>query len=230
MVCSICGGTEFKPGPNGRMSTSGRPPFCQKCNAAERDRIIHRVWQAIPKDFLKQRKALLLSQSPGIDQSLFQEAELALFRSGKIPDLAHINRPNASVDIIICIHVLNYVQYDRTSFNELLRLTKNDGFLVISLPNPNQLSCTDNWNFSDPNRNGQFRIYGRDLVQRFHCTRRDIYLLEVDAQDPTTGDRDYLYFAARTKTSINQMVEWFGKPPMASEAPRDAAQTARDAA
>ncbi len=45
--CSICGGTDFVPAPNNRLSLSGRPPLCVTCRSLERDRIGHKVVDGI---------------------------------------------------------------------------------------------------------------------------------------------------------------------------------------
>lgn len=79
-------------------------------------------------------------------------------------------------DYIICSHVLQDIVNEKDAFNEIKRVLKIDGLLILSIPICFQMSKTlENNNFNFPierliyfgNRN-HVRIYGKDFLKRLN--------------------------------------------------------------
>jgi hypothetical protein len=64
--CPICGGTEFGPAPNGRLSQRGRLPLCLGCKSLERHRAGRALMEIIRDRELFKQCSLLQFGEPGI--------------------------------------------------------------------------------------------------------------------------------------------------------------------
>ena len=51
-----------------------------------------------------------------------------------IVDITNIDFPDASFDVLVCNHVLEHVQDDRSAMNECSRVLRNDGLAIFSVP------------------------------------------------------------------------------------------------
>jgi predicted SAM-dependent methyltransferase len=89
-------------------------------------------------------------------------------------DITKINRPDESVDVFLCSHVLEHIPDDRKAMREIFRVLKKDGWALLQVPIDENRSTT----FEDPSvttpqerekvfgQNDHVRIYGRDYVDR----------------------------------------------------------------
>ena len=195
VTCNICGSSQFKEGPLGRKSLTGKLPQCARCGSLERHRFIRSVWnQVIDTDFIS-KKALQFSRDPTVERKWFGNLEVSVYGGRNSLDLRDIDRAAESYDIVICNHVLAHVRDDSQAFREIMRILIPDGFLQFSVPGSMTHTVTEDWGYSKPELHHHYRMYGRDVVQRFTGAQPEVHILEVYGADGVTGSRDVVYFA-----------------------------------
>jgi SAM-dependent methyltransferase len=197
VCCNICGSTAFITGPNERLSRTGILPRCAQCRSLERHRLMRKAWLLYPPEALGSLRALQFSHDPTVDRRWFGEWELSVYGERNSLDLEHIDRPDGRYDMVICNHVLEHIRDDRLAFRELIRILSHDGVLQFSVPNPYDRDVTEEWGFPKPEQHDHYRLYGRDLVQRFTASMPDLVMHRVESRDEVTGVGDYMYFAGR---------------------------------
>jgi SAM-dependent methyltransferase len=203
--CNICGGTEFVPGPAGRLSRSGLPPACVGCGSLERHRIGRKVVLAI-RDKERFRKLDLLQLSPDrvVARGWFASAEASIYGGSNSIDVQRIDRPDGRYGFIVCSHVLEHVPDPRLALRELGRVLTGDGLLFLAYPAPCVLVMTRDWGFPDPKQHGHYRLFGRDFEAEYRTLLPEAYTFVVRETDDVTGDYDVLYL-------ISKDPFWFGR-------------------
>lgn len=204
--CNICGGTEFGPGPNGRMAANGTLPHCERCGSLERQRILRGLFMALPGDFLGWRRALQFSPDPGLDPAWFRTHEVSIYGVENSLDIQAIDRPEGSYDFITLNHVLEFIREDRLGFKELIRVLSPRGILQICFSEPlSRDRCQD---FVDPQGPFQaWHLYGKDLDRRFQCTERNLGVLAIVGSDPCTGVREVVHLFLRDPSEAPKLRE-----------------------
>ncbi|HSH07725.1 MAG TPA: methyltransferase domain-containing protein [Burkholderiales bacterium] len=211
-ACNICGGTRFEPGPNGRVSSTGRAPRCSGCRSLERHRQLRRVYALLPADYLAGLDVLQLSPDIGVEPSWFRSYEVSEYGGDNSLDLQAIARPDAAYDLVICNHVLEHVADDRQGLRELLRVTRADGFVQLTVPSPYTRATTRDWGYPDARAHGHYRGYGRDFLARFGQARPDATVLEVEVFDPATEAGSYVYLWTASATRAARLERWITLP------------------
>lgn len=103
-------------------------------------------------------------------------------------DVTELPFTHRSFDLILCSHVLEHVQDDRSALAELGRVMAEPGVLLLQAPiNYDQATTYEDPTISDPaERRARFsqedhvRVFGRDLVERIEQAG-----LVVDVIEPT---------------------------------------------
>ncbi len=204
-VCIICGGRSFSEGPLGRRSSTGRLPRCDGCGSLERHRLLRRIWDHLPVDLLRGKIALQFGRDRVVEPGWFGELEASPLGDSRSLDPQRIERLSGTFDVVLCNYVLQNVRNDRLALRELHRILKPGGFLQFSVPSPFQRESTDEWGFADPQRQGRYRIYGRDLLQRFEGCMVGSRILEVQSIDEITDVSDYAYFSSLDHATIERL-------------------------
>ena len=104
---------------------------------------------------------------------------------------------------------LEHVENDRQAFREILRILKPAGFLQFSVPNPTQYTKTKDWGYPKPEVHDHYRVYGRDLLQRFREAQPRAHILQIEAADTVTEVSDFVYFTSFDNIWIEAMQFWF---------------------
>ena len=89
-------------------------------------------------------------------------------------DITNLSFKNNSFDLIICNHVLEHIEDDRSAMSEIFRVLKKDGMGILQVPIDNNLEKTyeDSSIVSKKDRTKHFgqydhvRVYGRDFKDR----------------------------------------------------------------
>ncbi|NHZ41635.1 hypothetical protein [Massilia aquatica] len=183
-VCNLCGGTEFGPGPGGRLGKDQLGPHCIACGSLERHRVSAGALQATHKGDLDWRRALLLGSEYGADPRWFAScATLPSAAAGSLP-AALSGYGAGSVDFIGMIHLFEYLDNDRSGFAQLLRLLSPRGLLQVCFADPRARP----WTAIQAGPAGSVRRwYGRDLERHFRCPGRRVGVTMHEAADPGTG-------------------------------------------
>ncbi len=212
-ACNVCGGNAFMRGPNDRLSSTRKPPRCVECLSLERHRQLRLAWQRIPAAELARLAVLQMSPDVSVDEAWFGCYEVSVFGGSNSLDLEAIDRPDGHYDLVICNHVLEHVENDRQGFRELLRITRPEGFVQITVPTPYTRASTKELGFPDEGAFGHWRAYGRDLVERFQEAAPGVHALEVEAHDPVTDAGGYVYFWSMSAATAARLRRWMDGAP-----------------
>jgi SAM-dependent methyltransferase len=106
-------------------------------------------------------------------------------------DLAAAPLRSATFDAILCVHVLEEIPDDRTALEELCRIVKRGGWVLVSVP-----TRLDQDTYEDPaittpkerrrafGEEAHVRIYGRDLIDRLQGSGFDVEIDLASDIDP----------------------------------------------
>ena len=192
--CNICGSSEFKTGPGGRLSMTNMLPECMGCHSLERHRAIRMHWQSGVFKSLNDKVALQFSNDPSICPEWFKHYEISIYKQKNSLDLQNINKPDETYDFIICNHVLEHVPNDKKAIMELFRVVKQGGLVYLTFPAPLLFESTQDWGYPDKNKHGHYRIYGFQDVKKLldDIIGTTNYSTEL-ACDPVTGDSELVF-------------------------------------
>lgn len=182
VACNICGKSygSFLP------YLDRANALCPSCGSLERTRLIYYF---IEQQSLVQPQASLLHIAPEACLfSIFSKRlganylpadkfdDVYSYPAGtQYMDITDIKLADNSVDVVICVHVLEHVQDDRKAISEIYRVLKPGGAAILQVPfEPDRPTTYEDVTITsrDERRKhfGQFdhvRIYGRDYIQRF---------------------------------------------------------------
>lgn len=202
--CNICDGNKFGPGPNGRMATTGIPPYCTQCEALERQRMVRNIFQTFPIGFIDWRKGLQFSPDPGVPADLFRSYEVSIYGGANSIDMQAIDRSDGSYDFISLNHVLEFIPDDLKSFEELTRILSPRGFIQACFSTP--LSRPMSIDYEIPfGPHEAWHLYGLDFAERFQCEKKGLSMLIVEGFDPSTETREIIHFFAKDKRQIDDI-------------------------
>ena len=166
-------------------------------------------------ELLQGKKILYFAPNPSV-YSFLRKRGFAVTTADKFVkadlklDIMHIDLPSESQDLVICNHVMEYVDDYSVGFSELRRILKKDGILIISFPVDESLETV----FDDPSitspdgrrsafgESGNRRIFGRDSAELLEKAGFEVSLIEGDdcpkkilpAVGPAGYDVNYLFF------------------------------------
>lgn len=207
--CNICLSQEFKAGPLGRLTKEGDKPHCVDCGSLERHRLIRKVWNLIPTEYLQEKKSLQFSLDPSVDGKWFLSHEVSIYGHKNSIDLQEIERDDEGYDIVICNQILEHVEKDKKAFSELIRIISHDGFLQITVPNPIKREMTEDWGYPKENFHGHYRHYGIDLIEKFREVLPDIHMINIRAYDQVTATEDFVFFWTQSKATRDYLLDAF---------------------
>ena len=178
--CTGCQGSfrtflPMKEGANPRPNV-----VCPRCGILERHRLLMLYLKNKTNLFTAQHKVLYFAPEYSLQEHL-QRQENIDYLSTDISsplamqefDIMDIPHPDGAFTAIFCSHVLAHVQDDRKALEELYRITKKGGFLII-MDRPFELEKTIEDKDADTpekrfalfNQDDRYRMYGKDFVQR----------------------------------------------------------------
>ncbi|UJP06182.1 MAG: methyltransferase domain-containing protein [Nitrosomonas sp.] len=206
-VCNLCGGTEFIPGPNGRMADSGVPPCCRKCGSLERQRIVRRIFQGLPIGFLDWRKGLQFSPDNSLNPKWFREYEISIYGGENSMDIQSIDRNAADYNFVSFNHVLEFIPDACRAFDELFRILSPDGILQACFSSP--LLRETSRDFEEPfGPHSAWHLFGKDIVSYFNLARKGIIALAIEETDPCTGVREVVHLFIRQPKDAMRIRGW----------------------
>jgi ubiquinone/menaquinone biosynthesis C-methylase UbiE len=102
----------------------------------------------------------------------------------------------------MCNHVLEHVPYDNAALNELLRVTKDDGFVFLTVPAPLAIERTNDWGYPRKEQHGHYRLYGKDFVNILKKYLPAAWILSKTEIDDVTKTQDIVFFISKTKEGL----------------------------
>jgi SAM-dependent methyltransferase len=205
--CNICGGTQFKAGPGGRLSATQKFPACLGCGALERHRVCRDIFDKIRSPIFKKYSCLSFGRDRSIAGGWFKSMTIAEADSANALDVEHLSLPDESVDVVVCNHVLGAVRDCDKAFKELVRVTSRQGFVFVSFGNPQFRQKTEDWGYADPNRHGLYRTFGSDIEGKLRMIVPGVGIARLVGQDPVTGAEDRAYVFTRNLDLLGALGE-----------------------
>ncbi len=207
--CAICGGSEFLPGPGGRMARSGLPPACAGCGALERHRGLRAALSPLPAAFFADRSALQFVPQRAPDGSLdpawFRGFTVITLPTGDQITDAAAGIADEAYDFISFSHQLEFESDDRGAFAVLERILAPGGIMQIGFASSLQAPATARFEPPKPPY-GRHWDFGRDLLERLDTAARGFTVLAVTLTDSATGTSEPAHFFCRSA----QDAAWLG--------------------
>lgn len=197
--CPVCDSwhQKFLPfGLGGRRNAT-----CPTCGSLERHRYmwlrlndVHRVWQ-------RRLSILHVAPEPCISERLSELANIDylsidLYNEGAAlnMDLTDLALPDARFDMVICSHVLEHVERDDLAIDEMARVLRPGGSLVVMVPVDRKLKQTyEDSSITDPiERHKAFghpyhvRVCGMDYPDRMRRGGFDVTVYDSKRMSPMT--------------------------------------------
>ncbi len=178
--CAACGAKvsrEFRPGPNGRPHAK-----CPRCGSLERHRFLSLLLGALGPDLRDLDTVVEIAPSrqstPLIDRlGARRRVRLDLGHDKRDVDalacLTALPLRDASVDLLVCYHVLEHVPDDRAAMAEIARVLSPRGIALLEVPLRTGVATDEDPTASPEEclrRFGQadhVRWYGDDVDERF---------------------------------------------------------------
>ena len=194
--------------------------ICPSCGALSRSRALG---EYVRKNFRNQSQKILdFSPHRSLNdyfKSLFENYISSdfenQFHAQKNYDITKINEADQSFDLIICFHVLEHVLEDKKAIEELNRVLKNDGHLLIQVPIKKGGTYQDNSIISKEGRLKAFgqedhvRIYGKDslplILNESGFTSKPIDIVkEYNSEEKKLygfSENEVIYFCRKTTST-----------------------------
>jgi len=204
-ICNICGGHAFGGGPGGRMSITGVPPRCEKCQSLERHRAYRSVFNKLIDESYKNLSFLQFSQDKTVKPEWFNSHEISIYSGENSLDLQKIERESNHYDIVMCNHVLEHVPYDNSALCELLRITKIDGFVFLTVPSPLSHDTTMDWGYPKVDQHGHYRIYGKDFASILKRYLPFAWIVSSKLIDEVTETEDIVFFLCLSEIRVQNI-------------------------
>ena len=183
-TCPICGYEGPFRNKRGRLHAK-----CPSCGALERTRLLFAVLSPLIKSFSPERKRILhIAPEPQLDEWLqaqfehYVSADLQRTDVSARLDIQHLPFPDATFDLVIASHVLEYPKDDHKAIAEIRRILRPDGIAALPVP-------LIHFRTRDlPTRNPTTRVMhepGLDYFQRMQAHFPKVHLHRSDQVDPT---------------------------------------------
>lgn len=211
--CIICGQEAEKFVPFGLKP---RPAKCPHCGSLERHRL---VWQmlrhySLPSPSRTQIQLLHFAPEQCLSTHLrerlgdgYLSVDLTPGAAMRVMDITRLELPDASVDGILCSHVLEHIPDDRRAMAEMRRVLRPDGWAIVIVPlrgerTLEEAEASQNPAFSREKDFGQadhVRFYGRDVVERLSQAG---FLVETFNAVDRFGKDELAYFGLKNEPAF----------------------------
>jgi SAM-dependent methyltransferase len=195
-TCPLCGFTgAFMAHPrSGRQNAT-----CPQCKARERHRMLALYFAGPGASAIAGKRVLHFSPEDILGRFLgeaadYKTADPTMAGVDLRLDITCIDLPDASVDAILCNHVLEHVEDDKSAFAELYRVLAPGGVAIITIP------VIEGWEttYEDPaidtpelrelhfGRHDHVRYYGRDVRARIRAAGFELEIFQPSPADCVT--------------------------------------------
>ncbi|MYE25210.1 MAG: methyltransferase domain-containing protein [Gammaproteobacteria bacterium] len=182
-TCPICN----YQGPF-RDKRDRRHAKCPSCGALERTRLLFAVLSPLLESFSPERKRVLhIAPEAQLDEWLrgrfghYVSGDLQRMDVNARVDIQHLPFPDATFDLVVASHVLEYPEDDRKAIAEVQRVLRADG--IAALPVPLMHFRTRDL----PARDATTRVMhepGLDYFQRMEANFAQVHLHRSDEVNP----------------------------------------------
>lgn len=158
---------------------------CPICGAYDRDRLMIAFLEEVKAEGSEKLRMLQIAPSLAIERYALSREDISyestdLMMQGVTfcADIQHMDMvDNETYDIIVCSHVLEYVENDIQAMKELHRILKPDGVCLVLVPlivgkmdTEEQWGCGIEENWRRFGQGDHSRLYGKmDFIERLQC-------------------------------------------------------------
>jgi SAM-dependent methyltransferase len=195
----LAGGVESPLFAKIRVIPSGKRPNagCPFCDSNDRERFLFLYLKNKTDLFSRPLKVLHLAPEPCLRKYIarhspahYVTADLSASGVSMLLDITAIPFPEASIDMLICNHVLEHVPDDRKAMSELFRVLKPGGRAIVQVPMAPDLSKT----LEDPSvqspaerlrvfgQDDHVRLYGPDYFDRLRAAGFQVAIVDYQAE------------------------------------------------
>jgi SAM-dependent methyltransferase len=152
---------------------------CPRCGSRQRHRLLWLYLERRTDLPASSARVLHFAPEAGLERRLrslpalrYRTADLEPGRGDLTLDVTEIDLPDASVDVLLCVHVLEHVEDDRRALRELHRVLAPGGWGVVQVPIQGERTDEDPAVRDPEERRRRFgqedhvRMYGRDFRDR----------------------------------------------------------------
>jgi len=168
------------------------------------------MFERLGPDSFADWSAIQFTADPTVEPGWFQSFELSVYEAPGGLDIQAIDRHDNSYDYVGCSHVLEHVGDDRAALLELLRIARPDGLVYLSIPDPHNEEVTRDWGYPKPEKHGHWRVYGRDVAERFARYLPAQPVLAYLGEDPVTGEWADAFLLPRSPERYRWVLERLG--------------------
>jgi hypothetical protein len=195
-ACNVCNWSGARFYPNTGPGYHEQATTCPGCSSLDRHRSLVAVLASSTTFFEPGARVVevapmrgfeaLVRRQPGIDYTSFDLARHAMERG----DITAMRYETASVDFLVCFHVLEHVADEAAALLEIRRVLRPGGTAVLQVPLDWELAATYEYDAPDPREVGHVRRYGRDFGARVAGHGFEVSVISVrDLVDTETMDR-----------------------------------------
>jgi SAM-dependent methyltransferase len=193
-ICTACGATssEFGPGPNGRPNAS-----CKRCKSLERHRFLTLLVEIVAPRVLAEGTLLDIAPSSTTTPRLrelggerYVSVDFDPGADKRVVDvrasLTDLPLADASVDLMICYHVLEHVPDDASAMAEIARVVRPGGVAIVQVPHRTGVPTDEDPSAGREERIRRFgqqdhvRYYGDDFEARLEKAGLDVHRIQTD--------------------------------------------------
>jgi len=175
VTCSLCNwtGLAFRGISFGGWKALNQ--LCPKCNSYPRHRSLAQMiykqgWNSIQGKILDIGAGASLQTVFTQDTQIYLKADIQKDPDvTQVFDIQFIPYSNQSMNMVVCLHVLDHVPNDIAAVREIVRILKPKGICILQgRIDPNQKITVDYFPKHSPHHPLQYRDYGKDFEQRFN--------------------------------------------------------------
>jgi SAM-dependent methyltransferase len=180
LYCPVCGATssDFGPGPGGRPNV-----VCPRCGSLDRHRVMALVAPAMIERAPEGSAILDIAPAGGLSLLIrassghtYLSIDLDPDIDGRTADvradIGQLPIRTQSVGFLLCSHVLEHVNDDRSAIQELFRVLMGEGAILIQVPRRRGAPTDEDLALTAEQRLGRYgqsdhvRLYGDDFEER----------------------------------------------------------------
>lgn len=172
---------------------------CPVCNSGDRERFVYYYLKHNTDLFKDSCSAVLhFAPEPHIEQEIrnnpsckYITGDIVPGRADYVVDITNIQFSENMFDYVICNHVIEHIIDEEKAINELKRVLKPDGTIILSTP----ISISDEKTYENPNiispedrlkyfgQEDHVRLYGLDVKERW--SKYGLIIDEYNSEDIT---------------------------------------------
>ena len=171
---------------------------CPVCHSLERHRALYLYFEANKNKFFKNMTVLHFAPER-IFYNYFSSLDVDYWPVDinenykgirKAVDITNMPFENASIDMIVCNHVLEHIPNEREALSEMYRVLRDDGEAIVNVPLNVQLEETlEREEYNTPELRSKYygqedhvRVYGMDIESRFADANFKVEVIKISEE------------------------------------------------